>query len=262
VNLAEFCRDKRRELRLFARARGLRAVPMQLGEGNVGTLHHREAIGRRAKRLLVAGTVSATIAWPAGQASAQGLFDVLFGWLSPPQQPQGRTPGGSGRPAAFCVRLCDGRYFPVHHHNAATPVQLCSALCPASKTMVFWGNEIEHASAQDGSRYRELDNAYLYREKMVPNCTCNGKDAFGLAPVDPNSDPTLRPGDVVATRGGLMAYTGSRPNGGASEFTPVNIKAMEGRRRVSGSAPAVRWERPGVTPPDTRQPLRRATARW
>ncbi len=139
------------------------------------------------------------------------------------------------------MRLCDGRYFPVHHHNAATPVQLCSALCPASKTKVFWGSEIDHASAPDGVRYRELDNAYVYREKIVPNCTCNGKDAFGLAPIDPNSDPTLRPGDVVATRSGLMAYTGSRSNGGASvEFTPVNIKAKDGRRRVSVNAPPAR----------------------
>jgi Protein of unknown function (DUF2865) len=240
VNLADCRRDKGRELQLFARARGWRAVPTQLGEVGVGTLHHREAI-RCAKRLLVAVTVSAAIASSASQASAQGLFDVLFGWLSPAQQPHSdsRTPG-SGRLAAFCVRLCDGRYFPVHHHNTATPVQLCSALCPASKTKIFWGSEIEHASAQDGTRYRELDNAYAYREKIVPNCTCNGKDAFGLAPIDPNSDPTLRAGDVVATSRGLMAYTGSRPNGTSGEFTPVKIKAMAGRRRASVSSPPVR----------------------
>src|SRR5438876_5328604 len=126
---------------------------MQLGEMDVRILHRREGIGRLARRLLVAVIVSVSIAWPAGEPSAQGLFDVLFGWLSPPRQPLGdggRTPGGgSGRPAAFCVRLCDGRYFPVHHRNAATPVQLCSALCPASKTKVFWGSEIDHASAQD-----------------------------------------------------------------------------------------------------------------
>ena len=65
-------------------------------------------------------------------------------------------------------------------------------------------------SARDGARYADLDSAYVYREHLVPNCTCNGKDAFGLATFDVKSDPTLRPGDIVATKNGFMAYAGKR----------------------------------------------------
>ena len=36
----------------------------------------------------------------------------------------------------------------------------------------------------------------------------NGRDAFGLAPYDMTSDPTLRPGDVVATKDGFQAFGG------------------------------------------------------
>ena len=54
-------------------------------------------------------------------------------------------------------------------------------------------------SPANGARYANLENAFVYREKIVPNCTCNGKDAFGLAKIDVASDPTLKPGDIVAT---------------------------------------------------------------
>jgi hypothetical protein len=107
--------------------------------------------------------------------------------------------GGTGRYVAYCVRLCDGRHFPMQRHSNATSIQLCNAFCPAAKTQVFNGSAIDHAVAPNGARYANLDNAFVYREKIVPNCTCNGKDPFGLAKIDVKSDPTLRPGDIVAT---------------------------------------------------------------
>ena len=107
--------------------------------------------------------------------------------------------GNTGRYVAYCVRLCDGRFFPMQRHNNATSIQLCSAFCPAAKTQVFNGTAIDHAVANNGARYSDLGNAFVYREKIVPGCTCNGKDAFGLAKIDVANDPTLRPGDIVAS---------------------------------------------------------------
>ncbi len=107
--------------------------------------------------------------------------------------------GGTGRYVAYCVRLCDGRHFPMQRHGNATSIQLCNAFCPATKTQVFNGSQIDHATASNGTRYASLENAFVYREKIVPGCTCNGKDSFGLAKIDVAHDPTLRPGDIVAT---------------------------------------------------------------
>jgi hypothetical protein len=107
--------------------------------------------------------------------------------------------GSTGQYVAYCVRLCDGRHFPMQRHANANPVQLCNAFCPAAKTQVFNGSAIDHAVAQNGARYSDLDNAFVYREKIVDGCTCNGRDAFGLAKIDVASDPTLRQGDIVAT---------------------------------------------------------------
>ena len=47
-------------------------------------------------------------------------------------------------------------------------------------------------------------------------------DAQGLAPVDLALDGSLRPGDVLATTDGLVAYSGIRVgNDQAPDFTPV-----------------------------------------
>jgi len=107
--------------------------------------------------------------------------------------------GSTGRAVAYCVRLCDGRYFPMQRNNNATSIQLCNAFCPAAKTQVFNGSQIDHAVAPNGARYASLENAFVYRQKIVENCSCNGRDAFGLAKIDIASDPTRRPGDIIAT---------------------------------------------------------------
>ena len=150
------------------------------------------------------------------------------------------TPSGvsrAGGALAYCVRLCDGRYFPLQRHGDVTPAEQCSAFCPASRTKVFFGADIEGARAADGTRYVSLDKAFLYRDRLVPDCTCNGKTSFGLAPLDPATDPTLRPGDMVATKDGLMSFQGAHRHG--AMFTPVDRSRLA-RERLGGIAVAGR----------------------
>lgn len=229
----------------------------------------RRKTNRALSRVLGLGFAVAAAACAVGPASAQGLFGAIFGALtgrSPAPQvnayadpnndgrydslhggraPQGQGPsGGGGQFVSYCVRLCDGRYFPMQRHANVTPAQLCSAMCPASRTKIFSGNEISRASAMDGSRYGDLDNAFVYREHLVGDCTCNGKDAFGLAPINVNSDPTLRTGDIVATGSGLMAYTAApasrRGAETAANFTPIDTSRLSSdlRERLANTTVA------------------------
>jgi hypothetical protein len=117
------------------------------------------------------------------------------------------------------VRICDGRYFPVQSRPGMSAAQTCETFCPASETRLYAGTNIDYAIARDGSRYASMQNAYVYRKHVVAGCTCSGRDPFGLAHIDVKDDPTLRRGDVVVTREGLVAFTGDRNQ--RAGFTPV-----------------------------------------
>ena len=90
--------------------------------------------------------------------------------------------------------------------GSASPAQMCQAFCPASPTKVFFGSSIDGAYSQSGERYADSENAFAYRKELRADCTCNGRDPAGLAPVDLALDSSLRPGDVIATTDGLVAY--------------------------------------------------------
>ena len=104
---------------------------------------------------------------------------------------------------AYCVRTCDGRYFPAPAGDQQSRAEGCKNLCPASETKVFSGSSIDSASSKDGRRYSALPNAFLYRKELVAGCTCNGKDVVGLASIKPGEDKTLRRGDIIANETGL-----------------------------------------------------------
>jgi hypothetical protein len=237
---------------------------------------------RRSKRLkwhaaAVMGAVSVVMLADVPRPASAGIFDFLFGAqqqsappppavnaYAEPAAPATRTRAdldgvqirGGGRFVAFCVRLCDGQHFPLAQMPNATPIETCRAMCPASKTEIFFGTGIDHAVARDGARYADLDNAFVYRQRLVPNCTCNGKDAFGLASYDLSTDPTLRPGDVVATSSGFKVYAGKRGQG--DTFTPVDAVTIHAEMNGgsagahlarAGKEPAVADEELGISVP-------------
>lgn len=118
--------------------------------------------------------------------------------------------------------MCDGKHFAIFTRGEISQNAMCRAFCPASTTKVFFGSQIGRAISIDGERYSELETAYAYRKKLSPDCTCNGRDPAGLVPVDLSLDTTLRPGDVVATTTGLVAFNGGTGGmGQTADFTPV-----------------------------------------
>jgi hypothetical protein len=125
----------------------------------------------------------------------------------------------SGPRSAYCVRTCDGHYFPVQANGGVSAAQMCNTFCPASETRLYSGGGIDYAVASDGKHYRDLPKAFLYRKQMVAGCTCNGKDAFGLAKMDVKEDPTLARGDIVVTQTGLASVSGRDRQG--PQLTPV-----------------------------------------
>jgi hypothetical protein len=197
---------------------------------------HPKKPNLRQSALLLSAVAMIAMALPSS-AFAGNFFEMLFGGFgggraSVPSSVQAYADPsvadgtgerlvsqGGGPSATYCVRLCDGQHFPVPRNSSLSPAQACNSFCPASKTKVFSGSGIDHASANDGTRYADLDNAFVYRKQVVPGCTCNGQTPGGLATMDVNEDPTLRPGDIVATNTGFVAFKGAKK--GTAEFTPL-----------------------------------------
>jgi len=178
--------------------------------------------------LLTAAAVVAVIGGSVPSASARDFFSSFFSALSGrPEQPRALSYNGDGEPqstmqlpsapaqpsapsygggrtSAYCVRTCDGRYFPIAANNEQSRAETCNSLCPASETRVFYGSSIDHATTDSGKSYSSLPNAFKYREQLVQGCTCNGKDSVGLASISIENDKTIRKGDIVAGENGLI----------------------------------------------------------
>jgi hypothetical protein len=157
------------------------------------------------------------------QASAAPLSFANEGDARALQSAARSRAGYSGGAQAYCVRTCDGRYFPLSGSNGESRAASCNDFCPASETKVVYGSNIDNAATESGKPYSELPNAFRYRNELVAGCTCNGKDQIGLAPVKIENDPTLRRGDLVAGADGLMVAGRAADRRGASlNFSPAS----------------------------------------
>ena len=125
---------------------------VQLGGPFALLIRRQSRLSRSVKGILVAGFTVTTLVSSTATASAQNIFEALFGrlWNSPPvtsdadpnAPPRSPEPTRSEGGIAYCVRLCDGRYFPIQRHSGVSSAQTCSSFCPASATKIYNGNGI------------------------------------------------------------------------------------------------------------------------
>ncbi len=172
-------------------------------------------------------------------------FFGAFGMRPPPQQQTTLPFAGEAPPddaprprlslggeQAWCVRGCDGRYFPINGPDNQAREQSCHSLCPAGATRLVYGNDIDNAVSENGKPYSELPNAFRYRNEIVAGCTCNGKDATGLAKIDIENDPTLRKGDIVAGENGLVMANPGKGKHADLNFSPLPPSVQARLRRL------------------------------
>ncbi len=246
-------------LRVFSTGGGPFGPKKLKGSVIVGTTNISKS-GCSARLLVASLMVAGVTAIQPAPAQAQNFFTALFGSLAAPPRPQQpiapayadprgpfdtsrsypqyeeqvRESRADGIPGTgvYCVRTCDGRYYPIARTGAGpqvSPAKMCNAMCPAAQTKVFNGSNIQYASAQDGTRYSDLDTAFAFREKVVPGCSCTGNGPGGLAQIDIESDPTLRAGDVVISPEGAKAFKGA----GAFPYKTADFTPIENYSRIS-----------------------------
>ena len=179
--------------------------------------------------------------------------------------------GTDGSSRTFCVRSCDGYYFPVGPVTSgagrSAQADACNAMCPGATVRLYSSRNgtIETARSETGQAYGAMATAFRYRERLEPGCSCQASVTQGLARLAMAQDYTLREGDLVVMDAGVRVFRG----GGRFPHQPrdfVTARAYgrlspDMRRRVSeietASLPA-RLRLAGIAPASTTDTFARA----
>jgi len=118
---------------------------------------------------------------------------------------------GAAAGGEFCVRTCDGYFFPLIRSARATRQDSCAFACPSATVEYYRGGSIESARNLRGQRYTDLPNAFKYREQAIPGCACHPpaqaqQTSLRIA----RKDPTAQAGDIVVGEAGAFVFNGRR----------------------------------------------------
>ena len=212
-------------------------APYDYGDYNAPQTRKRAAPASDSRR---SGSISPLVGEKIGRSSEKSgkarsgnkpFDDSGFG--------KGRARLASG--VAYCVRLCDGYFFPLSRPgaNLAELQTSCSNLCPSAQTRLYSapaGSEgIEQAKSR-GEAYTSLANAFLHRTKVSKACTCTAV-GYGLETQDTMTDATFKRGDVFVAEKGLKIYRGLDPDHiRPRDFVPLqtsNLLPASERRKLS-----------------------------
>lgn len=160
--------------------------------------------------------------------------------------PSGSEPGAAAG-GEFCVRTCDGYFFPLIRSARATKQESCAFACPSATVEYYHGGSIDSARNLRGQRYAELPNAFKYREQAIPGCACHPpgqsqQTSLRIA----RKDPTAQAGDIVVGEGGAFVFNGRRiiPLEGSHEVSAAirrDVKRMtDGPSKVAYGVVAAR----------------------
>ena len=161
-------------------------------------------------------------------ATARDFLEELFGLGGSEAQRSGDVAAGQGAagqtPVAeqtqkkrvastggtFCVRSCDGYFFPMPGVGKASQQSMCEMACPSAAVDVYRGGSIETSRNLRGQSYAALPNAFSFRTRVTEKCGCNAADAGSSHALKSlRQDPTLRNGDIVFDSAGASVYRGS-----------------------------------------------------
>jgi Protein of unknown function (DUF2865) len=147
-----------------------------------------------------------------------------------------RSQISTGGRVTYCVRTCDGFYFPIGTGSGSNSADAaaCSRLCPTAETRVYTGEigaDIDTARARDsGKRYASLGQAFSYRKSFDKSCSCTANGVGIATDFSVYRDGSLRVGDIVMTGKGMRVF-----NGGTFPYREANFTAISRSDRIDNA---------------------------
>jgi hypothetical protein len=178
----------------------------------------------------------------------------------------------SSRYRTFCVRTCDGYYFPIspasNRSDFPRDAQNCQTACPGADMEVYYHqadqeNAAEMRSAVSGRFYSDMTTAFLYRSDASPQdsaCTCSARPQGFTVIAGENKQIETKVVGIERTEAAVptMPMPKPRPDPGADpetlfnrdgDFGPDTIrKLLSGKEDPTGAARKVRVVGPVFLP--------------
>jgi hypothetical protein len=225
----------------------------------------------------------------ASETLAQGFFQSLFGFGTPPatQQPSRPAPppgygyrepvrppyapppvdrpsdqSSSGRFRTVCVRLCDGYYYPLSaaasRRDLRRDALSCKASCGTEARLFYQSSGASDAAGLvdlTGLAYSRLPNAFRYRKTLVDGCKCK-PDPWAASELDRHRAYALAE-QAMNTPDKMASGTPSAP------VTPVPAEVVAGAPTRDETrlvqAATVTTDTTDVSPPPVSRPSSRAS---
>lgn len=165
---------------------------------------------RRVERIREDGTRVETV---STEAKAKATKAAVSGGV---EGVHGIFRGGGMK--TWCVRLCDGFYFPVSYSTNSSAYQrdlaICQGRCPGADVSLYshpsYLDPEDMVSTVSGERYTKLPTAFAYRTTVSSNCSCElsapqvktagaadtAADGAATAAATANADAETQTGDV------------------------------------------------------------------
>jgi Protein of unknown function (DUF2865) len=145
--------------------------------------------------------------------------------------------GGRDGRITYCVRTCDGFYFPLSVTTGSDrdDQAACNRLCPTAETRLYVGQTgadmDESRARQTGRRYAQMSTAFAYRRGLDKSCSCSAGGVGLTNEASVYRDPTLKVGDVVMTPKGMRVFTGGR-----FPYREANFTTIDRSRQLAGGS--------------------------
>ncbi len=223
---------------------------------------------RGEQRRAILGSLAVNDCGPQYRAAApprqRGFFETLFGAPAAPPPEYGTygSPDNSQSSTyrTVCVRTCDGFFYPISFATVPSKFQdderTCQQMCPASEVGLYTyrnpGEEVSQAVSLAGTPYKQLANAFRYRQEFNASCSCKRPGQSWTEALGPN-DPTLERGDVIVTDEKAKAF--AQPKADAGKPAKQDRKTKPSPPPVESAAPAeakppAEAKQPVAAPPD------------
>ena len=179
---------------------------------------------------------------PAQRETRTPTGDVRFGPKRPVKKPGAGGGRGATHSGGYCVRTCDGYFFPLIKSSRATRQQSCNFACPSATVEIYDGGSIESSRNARGETYKALLDQIAGRTDASARCSCNDPSTSAAYSRDAaRTDPTLQNGDFVIEDEGPLVFgrEGLVPLAQARFVAPRQRASVLGLIRRDGvSAPA------------------------